>query len=41
MTKLFVGTRAEFYQGLSEKSNPGAKSGNAQLASRRIAEVIR
>jgi hypothetical protein len=41
MTKLFVGTKAEFYHGPSEKRGPGAKPKNVQLVSERIAKVIK
>ena len=41
MTKLFVGTKAKFYQGPSKKGGPGAKPKNVQLVSKRIAEVIK
>ena len=41
MTKLFVKTKAEFYQGPSLKGGPGAKPKNVQLVSKRIAEVIK
>jgi len=41
MTKLFVGTRAEFYVGPSLKGGLGAKPRDCQLVSRRIAGVIK
>jgi len=41
MTKLFVGTKAKFYQGPSKKGGPGAKPKNVQVVSHRIAEVIK
>lgn len=41
MTKLFVGTKAKFYQGASKKGGPGAKPKNVQLVSKRIAKVIK
>jgi hypothetical protein len=41
MTKLFVKTKAEFYQGPSLKGGLGAKPRNVQLVSKRIAEVIK
>ena len=41
MTKLFNGTKAEFFIGASTKGGPGAKPQDCQLVARRIASVIK
>ncbi len=41
MTKLFVGTKAQFYKGPSKKGGLGAKPKDVQVVCKRIADVIK